>query len=165
MLPVIRGLPSDGGIRESDFTEEQKLAMSCIIRSKGFCWLADSHIAANYWSHAGSSFEIQCLGRWWATLSQDKWPQEARDDILLDFDNPSHDESNGFASVGDRRQEIVLIGKGLNDDRQRTAIQKILESCLVSDEEYSIYKTKALKEEDALKNTFANSIPVKVMTF
>jgi len=165
MLPIIRGLPSDLGKQESKFTEEQKLAMSSVIRSKGFCWLADSHVAANYWSHAGSSFEIQCIGRWWATLGQDKWPQEAKEDILLDFDNPSRDESNNFASVGDRRQEIVLIGKGLNHGWRRVVIRKILESCLVSDEEYSMYKTKALTEERDLKYVFANPIPVKMMTF
>jgi Putative GTPases (G3E family) len=165
LFPIVRGLPVGIDVQESTFTDEQKLAMSSVIRSKGFCWLADSHIAAYYWSHAGSSFEIQCLGRWWATLSQDEWPQEAREEILLDFDNPSHQESNGFGSVGDRRQEIVLIGKGLNDVRRRTAIQKILESCLVREEEYCMYKTKALTEEETLKHAFENSIPVKMMTF
>ena len=68
-LPVSRGLPEQVDDEEPiEGSEEAKRALDTVVRSKGFLWLADSHVAANYWSHAGSSFELQCLGRWWSTL-------------------------------------------------------------------------------------------------
>jgi G3E family GTPase len=70
-LPISRGLPEKASdepeLQVSEATEE---ALQRVVRSKGFVWLGNSHMAANYWSHAGSSFELQCLGRWWATLSR-----------------------------------------------------------------------------------------------
>lgn len=39
-------------------------ALASLVRSKGFLWLAASHDGAYYWSHAGSHFEAQLLGRW-----------------------------------------------------------------------------------------------------
>ena len=70
-LPISRGLPetttAEGALNISD---DAKKVLQTVVRSKGFVWLGDSNIAANYWSQAGSSFELQCLGRWWATLSR-----------------------------------------------------------------------------------------------
>jgi G3E family GTPase len=162
-LPVVRGLPEEG--TSDDFVnEEQKKALTSIIRSKGFCWLADSHIAANYWSHAGSSFELQCLGRWWATLPQDQWPIEAKGEILVDFDSPNHEESNSFASVGDRRQELVLIGKGLGHVDMKYRIEEILNKCLLTNKEFELYKS-VVTGEDSLEQVFPSVIPIKMMTF
>lgn len=70
-LPISRGLPektpSEPSMPISDEAEE---ALLNVVRSKGFVWMGDSNVAANYWSHAGCSFELQCLGRWWSTLSR-----------------------------------------------------------------------------------------------
>mmetsp|Transcript_14219 Transcript_14219/g.21352 ORF Transcript_14219/g.21352 Transcript_14219/m.21352 type:complete len:630 (-) Transcript_14219:283-2172(-) len=161
-MPVVRGLPE--GTSDDFVNEEQKKALTSIIRSKGFCWLADSHIAANYWSHAGSSFELQCLGRWWATLPQDQWPEEAKCEILVDFDSPNHEESNSFASVGDRRQEIVLIGKGLGHADTKKNIEDVLNKCLLTDKEFDLYKA-VVTGEDSLEQVFPSAIPIKMMTF
>lgn len=76
-LPVVRGVPS---IEEDDESEETKLdlpdntktVLKSVLRSKGFVWCADSNVAALYWSHAGTSFDMQCLGRWWATLPRNE---------------------------------------------------------------------------------------------
>jgi len=165
LMPVLRGLPVEG-TSEKSINETHKKAMASIIRSKGFCWLADSHIAANYWSHAGSSFELQCLGRWWATLPQDQWPEDAKEEILVDFDSPNHDESNSFASVGDRRQEIVLIGKGLGDLATKRSIEDVLNECLLTDNEFDSYKAMVIGENtEEHQQVFPNNIPVKMMTF
>ena len=61
-MPVVRGLPESNGepVEEaatiSDATQE---TLKRLLRSKGFVWCADSNIAALYWSHAGTSFELQ----------------------------------------------------------------------------------------------------------
>ncbi|GFH44257.1 hypothetical protein CTEN210_00731 [Chaetoceros tenuissimus] len=156
-LPIVHGLP--------EIHENTNSVLKNVIRSKGFCWLADSHIAAHYWSHAGSSFELKCLGRWWATLPQEQWPEEARDDILVDFDNHNHEESDSFVSVGDRRQEVVLIGEGIGEEQNRQEITRILNECCLTDEEYEVYKKYAFDDEEKLKQEFSNTIPVKMMTF
>lgn len=68
LLPVSRGIPMDqiGDLDEVD--NSAKTVFNQVLRSKGFAWTADSNVKALYWSHAGCSFEMQCLGRWWATL-------------------------------------------------------------------------------------------------
>ncbi|KAL7553136.1 hypothetical protein ACHAWF_016388 [Thalassiosira exigua] len=66
-LPVVRGVP-ESGENSVDMDEDREKVFQQILRSKGFTWTADSNVKALYWSHAGSSFEMQCLGRWWATL-------------------------------------------------------------------------------------------------
>jgi len=143
----------------------RKKTFGNILRSKGFCWLADSHAAAMYWSHAGSSFEMQCLGRWWATLPQDQWPEEARDEILVDFDNSNHDEiAYDFSSVGDRRQEVVLIGPGMANSKNRMHIQDALRECLLTEQEYQEYQDLA-NDENELKAAFLSPLPVQMLTF
>ena len=167
MMPVVRGLPdNDGHLHRHDgFSDEQQNVFKRILRSKGFCWLADSHVAAMYWSHAGSSFEMQCLGRWWATLPQDQWPEEAREDILADFDNHNHDEeAYTFESVGDRRQEVVLIGPGVGTVEARDYIEQTLKKCLLNDEEYAEYQS-LVADESGLKEVFASPLPINMLTY
>jgi G3E family GTPase len=67
-LPVVRGVPTGQSKDDNDTDSSANKAFQRVLRSKGFCWTADSNIKALYWSHAGCSFEMQCLGRWWATL-------------------------------------------------------------------------------------------------
>ncbi len=67
-LPIVRGVPSGQGGDNSDTDDSAKKTFQRVLRSKGFCWNADSNVKALYWSHVGCSFEMQCLGRWWATL-------------------------------------------------------------------------------------------------
>jgi len=51
-------------IRWSSFLLKYLGSSRGIIRSKGFIWLANSHMAAMYWSHATSHYEIRRLGGW-----------------------------------------------------------------------------------------------------
>jgi len=175
-MPVVRGLPTDGNDNDDIHTHElehditQRQVFGRIVRSKGFSWLANSHIAAMYWSHAGSSFEMQCLGRWWATLPREQWPEEAVSDVLVDFDDVTHEESsslsNGLRSVGDRRQELVLIGPGMGSVESQNVMQEALDRCLLRDDEFERYKEIAKEEDEAaLQATFASSIPVQMLTY
>ncbi len=168
-LPVVRGLSSDENLEEVTLNDEQEKTLRNVLRSKGFCWLADSHAAAMYWSHAGSSFEIQCLGRWWATLPRDQWPEEAFEEILTDFDNKDHDEFDyDFSSVGDRRQEVVLIGPGLSNRDNRVYVKEALDKCLVTETEYKKYQDLVRAQEDsesALKSVFTSPLNVQMLTY
>ena len=109
--------------------------MSGLLRSKGFMWLASSPSSAFYWSHAGSHFETQLVGRWWATVDEAVIPDWQRDAIMADFQGDD----------GDRRQEIVFIGTGLGgaaDDaaENRATIIAALDACLLTDDEMRHYR-------------------------
>lgn len=157
-LSVKTGVPdqSEGDpIELSNFTKD---AMKNIIRSKGFVWCADSHRKALYWSHSGSAFELQCLGSWWATLPRDQWPEEAVDALLADFDDPNHEESDSrTTTVGDRRQELVIIGSGMADPALHTAICSSLDDCLLSDKEWEAYQS-IKNNDDKLGSMFHSPI-------
>ncbi|KAH8047218.1 ATP binding protein [Aureococcus anophagefferens] len=107
---VLRELPADvsaalgGDAPATAGASDLGAALATLVRSKGFLWLASSHDAAYYWSHAGAFFNAE-LGRWWATLPEEHWPEDLKPSILADFDGDSPD--------GDRRQEIVFIGADL----------------------------------------------------
>ncbi|KAL3823846.1 hypothetical protein ACHAXA_004118 [Cyclostephanos tholiformis] len=116
LLPIVRGVPSGQGGDNSDTDDSAKKTFQRVLRSKGFCWNADSNVKALYWSHVGCSFEMQCLGRWWATLPKQLWPEDVTDSILIDFDSMDHNEAASSLTssmVGDRQQEIVFIGPGI----------------------------------------------------
>eukprot|EP00522_Entomoneis_paludosa_P003716 CAMPEP_0172473758 /NCGR_PEP_ID=MMETSP1065-20121228/69013_1 /TAXON_ID=265537 /ORGANISM="Amphiprora paludosa, Strain CCMP125" /LENGTH=607 /DNA_ID=CAMNT_0013231935 /DNA_START=34 /DNA_END=1857 /DNA_ORIENTATION=+ len=130
-----------------------------ILRSKGFCWLANSHRAATYWSHAGKSFELSLFGSWWATLPRQQWPPQVVDTVLQDFDDPQHSEeeddddddsvTSQKRTVGDRRQNIVLIGLGLREGgTTQTLITEALDQCLVTDEEWEEFWNHRFEESE-----------------
>ncbi|KAK2075863.1 hypothetical protein QBZ16_001605 [Prototheca wickerhamii] len=126
-MPVSHNKTLEGAERAEDGASPIK----AVLRSKGFMWVANSHTTAFYWSHAGQYFEIRDEGEWWAAVPDDMWPEVAaqRAIILADFD-----ASAGF---GDRRQEIVFIGAGMDEK----AISAQLDSALLTDEEMEDYKT------------------------
>ena len=101
-----------------------------VLRSKGFMWISSSHSTAYYWSHAGQHFEIKDEGDWWAAVSEDEWPDHEmqRDSIKMDF----------HGKYGDRRQEIVFIGAGMDEK----AICEQLDSALLTDIEMAQYDTQ-----------------------
>lgn len=169
-LPVVRGVPNEkgqdkGGVQMHDSASK---VFNQVLRSKGFTWTADSNVKAMYWSHAGSSFELQCLGRWWATLPQDLWPDEARDSILADFDSPNHDDktaaSTSTVTVGDRRQEIVFIGPGLGSFDLQAKVQSVLDSCLLNDEEWDDF-LRNWGDETALMSAYENKLYTRMLTY
>lgn len=94
-----------------------------VVRSKGFFWLATRMGVTGSWSHAGGSASAEPAGVWYATLPRSEWPeeQEARGQIEADWEEP----------WGDRRQELVFIGAGMN----RGALLEGLAQSLLTDEE------------------------------
>lgn len=90
-----------------------------VLRSKGLFWLATRMNESGLWSQAGSACSQQSAGRWWSSVSESLWPEEehVRAALRAEFRGP----------YGDRRQEIVIIGQGI-DER---AIRERLDGCLL----------------------------------
>lgn len=107
----------DGGLEDGLFCG--------VIRSKGLMWIASRNDFAYDWSQAGCSVRMNPAGFWWAAAPADEWPD--------DKETVSEIRSNFSGEHGDRHQELVFIGQGL--DQQRT--EEILDSCLLTDTEFS----------------------------
>ncbi len=90
-----------------------------VIRSKGFVWLA-GRPQVGLWSQAGVACTLNPAGPWWADLANEHWPQDpdARAEIAAVWD----------PDVGDRRQELVFIGRKLDPTRVRAE----LDACLLT---------------------------------
>jgi len=122
-------------------------AQRSLIRSKGFVWMATSGAAAYFMSHAGQYLELLVLGRWWADIDRAEWPAALESEIVVDFDP--------VGSHGDRRQELVFIGQfGKDKSNSQKALQDVLDSCLLSDDEMQAYEQVAKKGDDALREYF-----------
>jgi len=136
--------------------ETRSILRNSIVRSKGFCWLANSNRVAAYWSHAGKSFELKVFGSWWATLPRDQWPPEFVETILKDFDDPNHDESSS-TSVGDRRQAVVFIGPGLNNAKAQGLVSDALNQCLLDNDEWRMFLEQC-NDQESLQRTFSSPL-------
>eukprot|EP01033_Poteriospumella_lacustris_P011713 gene11713-8347_t len=121
-------------------------ARRALMRSKGFIWMSTSKSAAYFMSHAGQYLELNVLGRWWADIPKEEWPQGLDQDIRTDFDGPD----------GDRRQELVFIGQfGKEGGKSKQALEEALDACLLTNEEMAKYKELAPKGDNALVDHFA----------
>jgi G3E family GTPase len=109
-------LPFDARRIRATFAE----AMPGILRAKGWLWTeTDPNLIFEY-SVAGGLADLRPLGRWWAAIPRKDWP------TLPEAVARIH--SNWRVPFGDRRQELVFIGKGMD----QAAITAALEACLVS---------------------------------
>ena len=94
-----------------------------VVRAKGFFWLSTRPDFVGEVSQAGAFVKTNGMGRWWASVPKDRWPEsEAFDRVVKD---------RWDSQYGDRRQEIVFIGlKGQMDEEM---LRKRLNECLVTD--------------------------------
>ena len=83
--------------------------------------------------------------------------------ILSDFDDADHSEDSG-ESVGDRRQEVVFIGKGLSSAGRQKDIVDCLDQCLLNEKEWEEFKMNK-SDEASLKSLFAASILPKMLSY
>ena len=90
-----------------------------LIRSKGHFWIATRPDWVIEYSMAGALSQTVPLGRWWASLPEEHWPDsdEGKAYVMKNWEEP----------WGDRRQELVFIGAGINFD----ALTARLDACLV----------------------------------
>jgi G3E family GTPase len=93
-----------------------------LIRAKGHFWLATRPSEIGQLSIAGVQRQITAKGYWWATVPKAQWPRYPQFRQLLD--------KHWNETWGDRRQELVFIGAGLDQDAVCTA----LDDCLIGDD-------------------------------
>jgi G3E family GTPase len=96
----------------------------CILRSKGYFWLATKNSVSGFWSHVGQVLAAEPGGAWWAETPREEWPSD--DPELMAELNSVWDEV-----WGDRRQELILIGQDLD----AVAARKALDKCLLTESE------------------------------
>ncbi|PWY74993.1 CobW domain protein [Aspergillus heteromorphus CBS 117.55] len=94
-----------------------------ILRSKGFFWLATRPYQFGEWSQAGAMLTVGCGGAWFAELPDEAWPEDA------DVRQSVEDDFQG--EWGDRRQELVFIGEGIDPE----VITQLLDECLLDETE------------------------------
>ena len=77
------------------------------------------------WSQAGGTASCEAAGTWYAALLRSEWPEddETRRQIDRDWQEP----------WGDRRQELVVIGVGLDE----AAMRAHLDAALLTDAEFA----------------------------
>jgi G3E family GTPase len=96
-----------------------------VIRAKGFFWLATRMADVGEWSQAGSLRGYRAAGYWWAATPHDHFPTNP--------DSLAAIAKNWIPPHGDRRQEIVIIGRELD---RATLVRKI-DACLLTDDEFT----------------------------
>ncbi len=90
-----------------------------LIRAKGHFWLATRPDWVGEFSLAGAVAHVSAMGFWWAAVPRRRWPEESAFRDRLD--------AVWSPAWGDRRQELVFIGTGLDE----AAIRAALDACLV----------------------------------
>ncbi|MFN4101493.1 MAG: CobW family GTP-binding protein, partial [Pararhodobacter sp.] len=75
-----------------------------VIRAKGHFWISTRPEWVAEFSLAGALSGVTPLGTWWASVPQERWPEQARDYLAAHWQEP----------WGDRRQELVFIGAGID---------------------------------------------------
>jgi len=102
-----------------------------VLRCKGFFWLATRSDIGGSLSQAGGALRHGPAGMWWAAQERSEWPTgdaELEAEIATDWYGDADD-----MTIGDRRQELAMIGTSLDESHWRAAF----DACLVNDEEWS----------------------------
>ena len=93
-----------------------------VIRAKGHFWIATRPDFVAEFSLAGALSSVNPLGKWWVTVPPERWPDDetARSYLAAHWLDP----------WGDRRQEIVFIGSGIDWPELKSR----LDSCLLPED-------------------------------
>ena len=96
-----------------------------VIRAKGHFWIASRPNWVAEFSLAGSMSTVSPLGGWWASVPRERWPthSDALAEVAGKWQEP----------WGDRRQEIVFIGAGLD----HAAITAALDGALMTSADFT----------------------------
>ena len=101
--------------------------MGQLLRSKGFVWIATSHNIIGGWQQAGNVIRLEAESPWMCEI-REMWEDTPSAELVYADMKQANGEEWKYA---DRRQELVFIGQGLKHE----TIQKILDKCLLTDEE------------------------------
>jgi len=119
--------------RQEEANRKKKIrheTMGILLRSKGCLWIAYSHDLQMFMSQAANMLTMESPDTW-KVLKPEAWSTSNNDD---DIKKREALRKNWVEPWGDRRQEIVFIGKDLKHEE----IQKMLDSCLLTNEEFAL---------------------------
>ena len=115
-----------------------------VIRAKGFFWISSRPNFVGEVSQAGAFVRHQCIGKWWAAVNEEQWPDDKSFRL-----NINKIWAQGY---GDRRQEIVFIG--LKNEMNESLIKNKLDGFLIKN--YSVNLANTLKYKDPFPEWFNN---------
>ncbi|MBO43686.1 MAG: 4-hydroxytetrahydrobiopterin dehydratase [Rhodospirillaceae bacterium] len=92
-----------------------------VIRAKGHFWIATRPDWVAEFSLAGALSSVDPLGTWWASIPKERWPEDEKAQAYM--------RANWQEPWGDRRQEIVFIGSGID----WAELKLRLDNCLLPD--------------------------------
>ncbi|MEM7546479.1 MAG: GTP-binding protein [Pseudomonadota bacterium] len=93
-------------------------ALPGVIRAKGHFWIATRPEWVAEFSLAGALSSVKPLGTWWASVPKERWPDAANAEAYL--------KQHWEEPWGDRRQEIVFIGAGIDQAALTAKLDKAL---------------------------------------
>ncbi|WP_291268416.1 zinc metallochaperone GTPase ZigA [Gemmatimonas sp.] len=96
-----------------------------VLRAKGFFWTATRPDLVGSWAQAGQLVEVNPAGYWYVASPADSWEVDDEERAII--------EGHWDPEVGDRRQEIAIIGQRLD----QPALTAMLDACLVTPEEFA----------------------------
>lgn len=90
-----------------------------VIRAKGHFWISTRPGWVAEFSLAGALSSVKPVGTWWASVPKERWPDHESARTYM--------QQHWLEPWGDRRQEIVFIGAGID----WPALKARLDACLV----------------------------------
>ncbi|TFB07266.1 Putative metal chaperone YciC [Trichoderma ghanense] len=128
-----------------------------LFRSKGEIFMATRPHRCGEWSQAGAMLTLTGGRAWFCTLQPEEYTTGNEEvDVMV-----KHDIAKG-GEWGDRRQELVFIGEGLD----HKALEGLFDGCLLTDEEYEAWKevmrregVTELERRELLEGLFEDGFP------
>ncbi|MCJ2188833.1 GTP-binding protein [Novosphingobium beihaiensis] len=105
-----------------------------VVRAKGHFWLATRPDWVGELAVAGAQTETARMGRWWASVPKHHWPDDDRFERFV--------AQHWDRTWGDRRQELVFIGIGMDEAR----IREGLDACLVPARQFAPQSWQAMRD-------------------
>lgn len=113
------------------------------LRAKGLFWLASRPDDALNFSQAGGSFRLEKAGVWWSSM-----PMNNRVQYTSFLQNQEFIESRWDKSWGDRINELVFIGKNLDQKKMMDDLEK----CLITVEEKEMFDQSVVFQDPFPQN-------------
>jgi G3E family GTPase len=89
------------------FADFMEMPLPGLIRAKGYVWLASRPDWVVNYSRAGNTATHEPVGRWWAAAPRERWPAKGTDERR-------NIDARWKEPYGDRLNEVVFIGKGMD---------------------------------------------------
>jgi G3E family GTPase len=99
-----------------------------VVRAKGYIWIATNSYVCGMLNIVGDIKTIEAYTIWWAAVRKSKWGDNEKEIELV----KKTVEPVWEGEYGDRRIELVFIGKTMNKEK----ILNALNDCLITDDEY-----------------------------